>query len=133
MPLPLRSLASRLLVCAFVATALSGCFSGREKIEQLQGDLAKAKARITKYENRYGVLPEDTERRRLDEIQTTLKNARSKELYTALGQPDTVFTLNGRECWVYRDAALDSPTGRAVNYLEFWLRDGSVEEILFSY
>ena len=99
----------------------------------MQSQLAVEKARVQAYENRFGKLPLPRERLDIQLVQAKLTGKTGPDIFTMLGQPETVFTLRDHEAWTYRNAVIDAATGRNIDYLEFWLKDGRVKEINFSY
>lgn len=111
---------------------LAACTSGK-KIEALQSQLAVEKAKVQAYENRFGKLPSPRDRLDIQLVQASLTGKTGPEIFAMLGQPETVFTLRDHEAWTYRNAVIDAATGRDIDYLEFWLKDGRVKEINFSY
>jgi hypothetical protein len=128
----LRISGMRHLLLLALLLPLAACTSGKQ-IEALQGQLAAEKAKVQAYENRFGKLPSPRERLDIQLVQANLTGKTGPDIFTMLGQPDTVFTLRDHEAWTYRNAVIDAATGRDVDYLEFWLKDGRVKEINFSY
>jgi len=72
-------------------------------------------------------------RQDIRELRSTLPGKTMKQVISILGQPKSIYTLDKREEWIYRQAAFDSFTKKEVNYLSLSFVDRKVKEVNFSY
>jgi hypothetical protein len=117
-----------LLLLAAGACVSSGCASSPGS-----GELADARARLDRYERKYGKLEATKGGNEIRELQRELRGRTMSEVTARLGRPDKVENFGRNESWSYFNAAHDPVSKRQVRQMTVWFAKGVVDEIRASY